>query len=110
MNPANPDGTPLGSKVLSVTGLLILAVGLVILLFTLLGVRRLTHHSVWYLQKFYGPGRAEQVGYDQLFEYARNITNHRNALAVGLYSAVGILIMVLGLVVILWSRDRKRLP
>ena len=109
MNPTNPVPRTVGSKALTVTGLLILATGLVILLLTIFGVRSLTHHSVWYLQKFYGVGKPQEVGYDQLFEYARDITNHRNALAVGLFSAVGILTMALGLVVILWSRDRKRL-
>ncbi len=110
MNTKNTDGRTLGSKILSVAGLLILAVGSVILLLTIFGVRALTHHSVWYLQRFYGAGRSEQVGYDQLFEYARDITNRRNALAVGLYSGVGILTMVLGFILILWSRDRRRLP
>jgi uncharacterized membrane protein YqiK len=110
MNTKNPGGGTLGSKILSVAGVLILAVGLVILLLAIFYVRVLTHHSVWYLQKFYGTGRSGQVGYDQLFEYARDITNQRNALAVSLYSTVGILTVVLGIVVILWSRDRKCLP
>jgi hypothetical protein len=100
----------LRSKALAVIGGVLLAVGIIVLIFTFFGVRALTHHSVWYLQKFYGAGRSEQVGYDQLFDYARDITTHRNSLAVGLYSAVGILTTVLGFVVILWSRDRRRLP
>ncbi len=110
MNTENPAGGTLGSKTLFVAGLLILVVGMAVLLLTLFVVRGLTHHSIWYLQKFFGAGRSQQVGYDQLFDYARDITNHRNALAVGLYSAVGILTVVLGFVLILWSRDRKRLP
>ena len=110
MNTKTPAGGNLGPKVLSLAGLLILTAGLAILLLTLFVVRGLTHHSVWYLQKFYGPGGSAQPGYDQLFQYARDITNHRNALAVSLYSAIGVLTIVLGFVVILWSRDRKRLP
>src|ERR1035438_1407531 len=95
MNPVNAGRTTAGSKALFITGLLLFLAGLIILLFTRFYIRALTHHSVWFLQRFYAPGRSEQLDYDQLFQYARDITNHRNALAVSLYSTVGILTVAL---------------
>lgn len=95
------------SKVLAILGGTVLALGVGILCFTYVYIRALTHHSMWFLQKFYDSGRMEQVGYDELFSYASQITAHRNSLAVGLFSTIGVLTVLLGFILILWSRDRK---
>ena len=72
------------------------------------GIRALSAHSFYYLDRFYSLEKNPNPKYSDLYDYALNITQASNAhfLYLGLLAIASW--AALGMVVILWSKDRKR--
>ena len=68
----------------------------------------LEKHSIYYLEKFFGPSRAPQYTYEQLYEHAKNITQHRNTLVSVYQTLCACLFLTIGVILFLWERKTQK--
>jgi len=61
------------------------------------------------LAKFFGPNHPPEYSYDQLYLYAADLTQHRNVQAYFYQSTICIMFIVCGIILLLWSKDCKKL-
>jgi hypothetical protein len=83
--------------------------GILVGFFELFATRALAKHSVWFLAKFFGPNHPPEYSYDQLYLYAADLTQHRNVQAYFYQSTICIMFIVCGIILLLWSKDCKKL-
>jgi hypothetical protein len=96
-------------SIIAILGGLMLVAALLVGCFELFGTEALARHSVWYLNKFFGPGHAPEYTYDMLYQYASDITHHRNHQAFFYQSIICVMLTALGTLFLLWGRDIVRL-
>lgn len=65
-----------------------------------LAVNKLSEHSIYYLNRFYGQENHNTPDYSALFRYAREITDHRNLHAFLLVVVGGSLLFTIGVLLI----------
>jgi hypothetical protein len=68
----------------------------------------LAEDSLSVLNKYYGPNHDPQFGYKGLYDYATQITQHRNSQACFYQSIICVLLVLLGGILLLWCRDYKK--
>src|SRR5688572_17329463 len=88
-------------------GILFVVIGVSIGLFEFFVTRALANHSLWYLDHFFGPNHPTEYTYDQLYEYAADLTRHRNSQAYYYQSIICVLLIFSGVNLLLWSKDGR---
>jgi hypothetical protein len=86
-------------------GILFVTFGICVGLAELFVTSAFVNHSVWFLEKFFGPNHPPEYTFDQLYEYAADLTRHRNSQAYYYQSIICILLVVCGVILFLWGKD-----
>lgn len=89
-----------------VTFLIAIYVGWLRLVFT----PWLAQDSTFTMEKTLGPNHDPHYhpSYDDLYHYAAGITQHRDSLALFYQTVICLLFVLLGIILLLWSRDVKK--
>jgi hypothetical protein len=90
-------------------GIALLLLGVAALLINFVAIRALRAHATWALPHFYGPQRAAQVSYDDLFAYAQQVIELRGEAEMRFWGLLAGSSLLLGIILLAWSRDRRRL-
>jgi len=88
-------------------GILAILIGIFVGCFELFATRALVKHSVWFLERFFGPNHPPEYTYDQLYGYAADLTRHRNSQAYFYQTIICVLFIACGVILFLWGRDNR---
>ena len=68
----------------------------------------LVKDSIWYIKHFFGPNHPPEYTYNALYNYAIDITEHRNSIECFYQSIICILLIIVSIICFLWIKDIRR--
>ena len=96
-------------RIMKYTGVVAMIFGLCVLIFTATGIRALGNHGIWFLDKSYGPNApADSRTYENLYGWTDNLLRQRNAYATRFYATLGGATVIIGVLLIWHSKERKK--
>ena len=96
-------------RIMKYAGVVAILLGLCVLLITSTGIRALGNHDIGFLDKFYGPAAPpESRTYENLYGWTDNLLRQRNAYATKFYATLGEDTVIIGVLLIWHSKERKK--
>jgi hypothetical protein len=101
-------------KIMKITGIITTVFGGIFLFIVYTLFRPVMRHDIWILNNRYGPyadpnGPFCYHNYEYLYDWTDFLVHDRNNYAMSFYTTLGIFCLVIGVVMLLWRKDRTNL-